>query len=150
MKVIAFDQSTRVTGFSIFVDGQYFRSGVINLAKIKDTEERSREMGIAICKEISLNQPDVVIIEDIQNQSNISTVILLARLQGVILGYCAAHNIRCEIIGPSRWRATLHFVQGPKVKREELKQQGIDYVKNHLGFDDFTEDQCEACCLNMA
>ena len=97
MKVIAFDQSTRVTGFSIFVDGQYFRSGVINLAKIKDTEERSREMGIAICKEISFNLPDVVIIEDVQNQSN-STVALLARLQGVVLGYCAAHNIRIEIV----------------------------------------------------
>ncbi len=150
MIILAFDQSTRVTGWSVFEDGEYLKSGVIDLHKIKDTDERSKQMSVEICKTIEDSKPDCVIIEEVQQQSNVATVIKLARIQGVAIGFCAAHNIDLHILTPSRWRAALSYRQGPKVHREELKQQSIDYVKDHLGFDDFTEDQCEACCLNMA
>lgn len=150
MKVLAFDQSTKVTGHSLFVDSEYVDSGVIDLSKNKDTVERSKQMAVDICKVITNNNPDVVIIEEVAMQSNAQTLKLLARIQGVAIGFCAAHNIPLHILEPSKWRSALDFKQGRAVKREELKKQSIDYVKEHFGFNNFSEDRCESICINVA
>lgn len=150
MKVLALDQSTRITGWSLFDNNQYVKSGVINLRKVEDTEERSKQMAVEICKLIEENDPDVTIIEEVQKQSNVSTVIKLARIQGVAIGFCAAHNIDLHILAPSQWRAALNYKQGPKVKREVLKQQSRDFVKNTLGLDIKSEDENEATAINEA
>lgn len=149
MKILSMDQSTRITGFSIFEDGQYVKSGVIDLHKIKETDERSKQMAVEICKLIEGAKPDCVIIEEVQQQSNTSTVIKLARIQGVAIGFCAAHNIDLHILTPSRWRASLGYKQGPKVRREELKQQSLDFVKNNFKLE-LIEDEAEAVCINEA
>lgn len=150
MRIASFDQSTRCSGFAVFENGKYIESGVIDMRKSKlDTGERIGEMGIAICKKIKEIKPDCVIIEDVQAQSGVSTVILLSRLQGFILGWCYVHNIRTEIIKPSEWRSLLHFKQGAGVKRKELKEQGINYIKNKYGLD-LSEDECESICINDA
>lgn len=150
MKILAFDQSTRVTGFSLFEDGKYVKSGVVDLHKNTDTDERSKQMAVEICKLIESAKPDCVIIEQVQNQSNVSTVIKLARIQGVAIGFCAAHNIDLYILTPSQWRAALDYKQGPKVKREVLKQQSRDFVKNVLGLSIKSEDENEAIAINEA
>lgn len=150
MKVLSFDQSTRVTGWALFDDGNYVKSGVIDLHKNTDTETRSKQMGLEICAVIEKCKPDVTIIEEVQQQSNVSTVIKLARIQGVAIGFCAAHNIDLHILTPSRWRSALGYKQGPKVKREELKQQSLDFVKNVLGLTIKSEDENEAIAINEA
>lgn len=149
MKVVALDQSTRITGYSVFEDGQYVKSGVIDLHKIKETDERSKQMAVEICKLIEDAKPDCVIIEEVQQQSNTSTVIKLARIQGVAIGFCAAHNIDLHILTPSRWRSALSYRQGPKVRREELKKQSLDFVKNNFKLE-LIEDEAEAVCINEA
>ena len=143
------DQSTRITGYSVFKDGKYVTSGVIDLHKIKDTDERSKQMAVEICRLIESAKPDCVIIEEVQQQSNTSTVIKLARIQGVAIGFCAAHNIDLHILTPSRWRSVLGYQQGPKVKREVLKQQSLDFVKNKFKLE-LIEDEAEAVCINEA
>lgn len=150
MKILAFDQSSRLSGWAIFEDGEYVDSGVIDKHKITDSDKRVAEMGLAIYRKIKETAPDLIIAENIQNQSNTATVILLARLQGMILGYCAAHKIRVEILGPSQWRSELAFKQGPKVKREELKKQAMNYVEKNFDVEDCTEDQAEAICIGSA
>ena len=150
MRILSFDQSTRVTGWSLFVDEKYVDSGVIDLGKNKNTEDRSKQMGLDICQVITDSKPDTVIIEEVAMQSNAQTLKLLARIQGVAIGFCAAHNIPLHILEPSKWRSALNFKQGRAVKREELKKQSFDYVKKHFGFDDFSEDRCESICINVA
>lgn len=150
MRVLAFDQSTKVTGYSLFVDGQYVDSGVIDLSKDKNTVERSKQMGLAICEQIEGKKPDVVIIEEVAMQSNAQTLKFLARIQGVAIGFCAAHNIPLHILEPSKWRSALDFKQGRAVKREELKAQSLDYIKERFGFKNFSEDRCESICINVA
>lgn len=150
MKILGMDQSTRVTGYSVFDDGKYIKSGVIDLHKIKDTDERSKMMAVEICKLIESTKPDCTIIEEVQQQSNVSTVIKLARIQGVAIGFCAAHNIDLHILTPTRWRSALGYKQGPKVKREDLKAQSIEFVKNILGLSIESEDENEAICINEA
>lgn len=147
MKILAFDQSSKVTGFSVFNGDEYITSGIIDKHQISDINIRIGEMGTAICRKIKEIHPDIVIIENIQAQSAISTVIALARLQGFILGWCYVHNIRSEIIGPSEWRKELHMKQGAGVKRAELKEQSISYVKEKYGLN-LSEDECESLCIN--
>ena len=150
MRVVSFDQSTRCSGYAVFEDGQYIESGVINMQKSKlETEKRSFEMAKEIWKIINQYEPQHLILEGTQQQSNPSTMIILARLAGMIIGYAEAHNVRVHILLPSQWRKALGYSQGAKVKRQELKQQSIDYVKKHLKLD-LSEDECEAICINEA
>jgi Holliday junction resolvasome RuvABC endonuclease subunit len=150
MKILAFDQSTKITGWSLFIDGEYVDSGVIDLSKNTNTEERSKKMGLAICKIIADNKPNAVIIEEVAMQSNAQTLKLLARIQGVAIGFCAAHDIELHILGPSKWRSSLGFTQGSKTKREQLKQQSRDFIKNVFDLNIKSEDENEAIAINEA
>lgn len=149
-KVLSMDQSTRVSGYCLFQDDEYVCSGTIDMSKSKlDTYERSFEMAKALWKIIKEYNPDYLIIEDTQQQNNVQTVITLARLQGMIIGYAEAHGVKVHILLPSQWRSVLNYSQGPKVKRAELKKQSIDYVKDKYGFKK-PEDEAEAIALNDA
>lgn len=150
MRVVSFDQSTRVSGWAYFEDGKYIESGVVDMSKSElDTEKRSFEMARNIWKIIKKYNPQEIIIENVQQQSSPSTVIILARLAGMIIGYAEAHNVHVHILLPSQWRKALGYSQGAKVKRQELKQQSIDYVKKNLKLN-LPEDECEAICEGIA
>lgn len=149
-KVLSMDQSTRVSGYCLFEDDKYVCSGVVDMSKSKlNTYERSFEMAKALWKIIKEYQPDYLVIENVQQQSGVQTVIVLARLQGMIIGYAEAHGVETHILLPTEWRAELGYAQGPKVKRAELKQQSIDYVKDTYGLD-VSEDEAESIALNDA
>lgn len=150
MRVVSFDQSTRCSGYAVFDDGEYVASGVIDMNKSKlETDKRSFEMAKEIWKIIKKYNPQELVIENVQQQSSPSTVIVLARLAGMIIGYAEAHNVHVRILLPSQWRKALGYSQGAKVKRQELKQQSIDYVKKNLGLD-LSEDECEAIAEGIA
>ena len=150
MKVVSFDQSTRVSGWSLFDDGKYVCSGVVDMSKSTlETTERSFEMAKKLWDILEEYKPNCLIIEDTQEQGNVKTVVTLARLQGMIIGYAEAHGIKTHILLPSQWRKILEYSQGPKVKRAELKQHSADYVKNKYVFLK-SEDENEAIALNDA
>jgi Holliday junction resolvasome RuvABC endonuclease subunit len=149
MKILSFDQASVITGWALFDDSRYIDSGVIKKSKDVPIADRVPSMALAICKKIKDVQPDVVIIEDIQNQSSVKTVIDLARLQGGIIMYCANKSIPIKIYHPSTWRRELGFIQGTKTKRDALKEQATEYVKE-LGFNIESEDESEAVCINLA
>ena len=146
MKLLAFDQSSKKSGWCLIEDGKYVKSDIIDKHLIEDIDIRIGEMGIAICQQIKELKPDLVVIEDIQNQSSISTVVSLARLQGFILGWCYVKHVKTEIIRPSEWRKVLKFKQGAGVKRQELKDQSMNYVQTKHQLE-VTEDEGEAICI---
>ena len=150
MRVLSMDQSTRLSGFCYFENGKYVESGVVDMNKSKlETDKRSFEMAKELWKVIKKYKPQYLILEDVQQQANPKTMIVLARLAGMIIGYAEAHNVQVHILLPSQWRKVLGYSQGAKVKRQELKQQSIDYVKNNFGLS-LLEDECEAICINEA
>lgn len=150
MRVMSFDQATRISGYAVFDNGEYVCSGVVDMSKSAlDTYGRSFEMAKSLWKVIKKYKPDCLIIEETQQQSNVQTVITLARLQGMIIGYAEAHGVKVHILLPSQWRAALNYSQGPKVKRAELKKQSADYVKKYFGFV-LSEDENEAICEGIA
>lgn len=149
MKILSFDQASVVTGYALFDGDKYIESGVIKKKKDMPIADRVPSMALAICSKIKEIKPDAVVIEDIQNQSSVKTVIDLARLQGGVIMYCVSKGIPIKIYHPSEWRKILQFVQGARVKRDDLKKQATEYVKE-LGFNIESEDESEAICINLA
>lgn len=150
MRIVSFDQASINAGWAVFDDGVYVDSGIIIKDKKIPIDKRVPQMAEAICAKIKSLNVDAVCIEGIQTQSNQRTVIDLARLQGGIMMYCEIKHIPIHILSPSEWRKVLQFSQGSKVHRAELKQQSVDYVREHLGINDFSEDRCEAICIGFA
>lgn len=150
MKLLSLDQSTRCSGYAVFKDGEYINSGVIDMTKSKlETDERSFEMAKQIWDVMKQCKPDVLVLENVQQQSNPKSMIVLARLAGMIVGYAAAHNVQIKFMLPSQWRKILNYSQGAGIKRQELKQQSINYIKENLG-KELPEDECEAICIGIA
>ena len=149
MRLFSVDQATITSGWALFEDGQYVDSGIIKKRKDMPIAERVPSMALAICSKIKDVKPDVVAIEDIQNQSSIKTVVDLARLQGGIIMYCVSKSIPIKIYHPSEWRKALQFTQGARIKRDDLKKQATEYIKA-LGFNIDSEDESEAVCINLA
>lgn len=146
---MAWDQSTKISAWSVFIDEKYHSSGIVDYHKMKDVHERVQQMGLGICAEIENIMPDVLIIEEVAQQSNPQTLKLLARIQGIIIGFAAAHKIPVHILEPSKWRSKLGFKLGSQVKRDELKAQATEYIKNNYGLD-LVIDICESICINEA
>lgn len=150
LRVVSFDQSTRCSGYAVFEDGEFIESGVVDMSKSKlETDKRSFEMAKELWKIIKKYKPDEIVLENVQQQSNPATMIVLARLAGMVIGYAEAHNVHVHLLLPSQWRKALGYSQGAKVKRQELKQQSINYVKENFGLD-LPEDQCEAIAEGVA
>ena len=149
MRVLAFDQATKISGLSIFEDGRLVQSGLLDQQKIKDTKERFNAMAVALCDQVDIWKPDLVILEDTDLQTNAAVMKLLAQMQGVVMGYCTAHHIPYQIFKPSEWRKRLEFKQGPKVKRDELKVQALEWVLKTYGWEPEI-DQAEAICIGAA
>lgn len=79
---------------------------------------------------------------------SVQAVILLARLQGIIMGFCDMLNIPYTVYLPSQWRKVLGFKQG-RVTRENLKQQAIDLIRDTYNLSVQT-DEADALCIAMA
>ena len=150
MRLIAFDQASITTGYSIFEDGKYVESGIIIKSNKIPIIERIPQMAASICAKIKESRADAVFIEGVQTQSNQKTVVDLARLQGGIMMWCSIKNIPLKILTPAEWRKILGYKMGPKVPRAELKQQSLDYVKEHFKLVDISEDRAEAICIGAA
>lgn len=147
IKIIAFDQALGKTGVCTIDNNTVYHS-LIDVSKVKDVNERSMTMRQMIQSRIRNNHPDLVVIEDVALQRSAKTVIQLAQLQGAIIGACDIFNIQYEILKPSEWRKMLGFKQG-RMKREELKQQAIDYVAEHYG-EMVSSDEADAMCIAKA
>ncbi len=150
MRIIAFDQATVNAGWSIFDDGKYVNSGVITKSNKIPIIDRVPQMAATICAKIKESGADYVVIEGVQTQSNQKTIIDLARLQGGIMMWCSIKKVPLRIISPNEWRKILGYQLGPKIKREQLKEQSMNYVKEHFGLENISEDRSEAICIGAA
>lgn len=76
------------------------------------------------------------------------TMKILARLQGIIVGFCMDKEIPFHIYLPTEWRKRLGFKQG-RASRDQLKQQAIDLVSNSYNLS-VNSDEADAICIAIA
>lgn len=150
MRVLSFDQASVKSGFAVYDNGNLVDHGVI-VVKEKDAALKLNMMFAEITKKIEEISPDLVVIEGVALQSNAYSLIMLAQLQGMIIGYCYKKNVEHKVIGTTTWRKALGFRQGPKVERKELKVQAKEMAAKLINEDKkVTEDEADAICIGYA
>ena len=89
-----------------------------------------------------------IIMEQVRPDYNSHTSKVLMWLQAavVIATYEINPKIQCQFIGVNEWRAALKIKQGRGIKRDVLKPQDIQYVKDKYGIT-VNDDQADAICI---
>lgn len=149
MRVIAFDQSSTITGFAVFEDGKYERSGVLAILRGYSSGSRLKQMMELICHTINSANANKVIIEDIYASKSAGTAKMLAQLQGAIIYHCYINELELEIIAPTAWRKRLGFKQSRQVKRWALKKQAVDFIEEYCG-KKVSDDEADAVCIGLS
>lgn len=109
-RVLALDQATHTTGWSIFDGEELIRYGTFN-TEIKDETARINAIKNWMLSMISNWDPDCVAIEGIQFQDEssgqkVSVTVFqgLARLQGVLMEACYAIKVKFIVCPTNTWR----------------------------------------------
>ena len=145
-RLLALDQSGRISGYAIFVDENLIAHGSINL-----TEEDVGQRLVLIRKEVTklIHKYDIneIAFEDIQMQAsvgnNVQTFKILAEVFGVILMLCTELKINYTIVSSNTWKSTLK-IKGKK--RSEQKKDAQRYVLEHYGIKAI-QDTVDAICI---
>lgn len=109
-RVLALDQATRVSGFSIFDDQLLIKSGVLRVDEV-DEIERDSHIKQWLISMIKAWQPDLVGLEDIQLQNfnnkivGVTTYKVLAHLQGILMECCYELGVDYIVCAPATWRS---------------------------------------------
>lgn len=149
MKILALDQSSKVTGYAIFQDGKlidynYFSFTNANLGK------RLERIRNKIQELVEYNHIDKVVLEDIQLENTVSNNVVaykaLAEVIGVITELLTEMNIQYELVFPNVWRKKLSIMG---YQRAECKAKAQQYVKNCYNIES-TEDVCDAICIGAS
>lgn len=146
MKVLAFDQATKVSGFAVISDGQLSRHGTIVARASLDITNRMYVMVHEILAIISEEHPDVVYFEGVESVRNERTMIYLSNLQGMCLYAVHGAGYQVRTIDVTAWRHAIGFAVGRGVKRAENKAQAVTYVRDTYGVE-CGDDEAEAICI---
>ena len=146
MKIAGVDASSNKTGIAIFENGQYIEHTLIDLHKIKDPDQRIPKMMVEICKYIKKHIPDKIIMEKSMMKNNIDTVQKLSNIAGAVMLYAATKNIEFQHVYPSEWRKKIGLQQSTQIKRDVLKEEAVQAVKQEYDID-VTDDEAEALLI---
>lgn len=141
------DASTKSTGISVFKNGEYFSSTLIQYSD-KIMDERFKKMSDSILLFLEDNQPNVIYMEEAVVIRNAQTQRFLVRLQGVVYAWSILNNAECNFIRPSEWRSLAGLKIGKK-KRDELKKEAINLVKEKMNID-VNDDVAESILIGTA
>lgn len=146
MTILALDQSSITSGYSIFCDNQLIESGTFTFnstilsKRLLKIREQIKQLINSYCIEY-------VILEDIQLETkvpnNVKTYKALAEVIGVITELLEELKIKYELVAPSSWRSQLN-IKGNK--RNEQKKNAQNYVLK-VYKKDVSEDESDAICI---
>jgi Holliday junction resolvasome RuvABC endonuclease subunit len=87
--------------------------------------------------------------EESMMTNNILTVKMLSNIAGAVMYYATSHNIEFQFDLPSAWRKRIGLTQGRAVKRDVLKAEAIEAVKQEYGLD-VSDDIAEAILISRS
>lgn len=152
--ILALDQSTRASGWSIFIDNKLKDYGSWSIEKNLSLEKRLLLIINNIQDIINKYNPNIIYIENIQLQKDesynigVDTFQKLAQLQGAIILLCSYNNIEYHLVYPSEWRKSCNFLKGNDKKRQSQKKIAQEYVRQQYNVD-CTEDEADAICIGI-
>lgn len=147
MKTLSLDLSTKSSGWAIWEDNNLIMHGCI-VKKSKDVIKRIAQMRNQVISLIRFYNIDKIIMEEVRPDYNSHTGKVLIWLQAavVIAAYELNSKIKYDFINASEWRAALNIKQGSGIKRNQLKPQDIQYVKDKYDIE-VNDDEADAICI---
>lgn len=150
-KLISMDTSSNSTGVAIFVDGKLSRHFLIDLKRIKNTDERIAEMIKQIYKVIEEESPDIIVTELTVVTRNAQAQRNLTMILGAIYGKCIENNICHYSFRPTEWRSLIDTTKKPKGrKREDYKEWSMELVRDFYKLDYLNDDISDAILIGRA
>lgn len=153
-KILALDQSTRVSGWSFFENGELKSFGHWSHTA-DDVAIRINNLCQEIESKIDGDEPDIVLIENIQLQQignregNVQTFQKLAQVQGAIMRVCIQKQVPYKLVYPSEWRKNCKFLAGNDKHRENQKKVAQQWVLDTYGVK-CIQDEADAICIGYS
>lgn len=151
MRILAFDQSSRTTGWSLFEDNKLVTYGKFTY---EDTDFGIRLVKIhdKIKSLIETHKPDEVVFEDIQLQgstgNNVETFKKLAEVFGIVYELATEMGISNRSVLSTVWKGKLGLLHGRGQDRAAQKREAQAWVMNTYNVKP-TQDECDAICIGM-
>jgi Holliday junction resolvasome RuvABC endonuclease subunit len=145
-KLLALDQSSRITGWAIFYGEELVAHGKISVDD-PDIGERLYKIKTQVIELIDKYEITEVVFEDIQLQNNIvqnvRTFKVLAEVFGVLYETFTELELPNEAVLAASWKSTLG-IRG--ADRAAQKRNAAEYVANTYNIK-ATQDECDAICI---
>ena len=143
-KILALDQATQTTGYSVWDNGQMIAQGKFTCGG-PDVAARIHDVKLHIIALVQKYEIDKLYIEDIQleNQFGVTTYKILAELIGVIQEFATENQLQLEIVPPATWRHTCGVLGK---KREDKKANAQKHVLQKYGLK-VSDDEADAICI---
>ncbi len=132
-RFVSLDTSTTCSGLALYVNGELKEHAELKPNKKLEIDERMYYMASMITKQLDEWKPDIVYIETPQGHgANVKLARDLGMMLGVVMGWCASHDVDFNEVAPSQWRAWAGWKQG-RLTRPELKEMSIVEVRKRHG-----------------
>lgn len=141
-RIIALDNATHITGWAVFDNSELVGYGKYT-TKAGEQSDRIAEMGDWLLGLLENWEPNTIILEDIQQQSNVSTFKTLAKLQGVLEYIIRKSDVEYYIVSPATWKSNA----GVKGKSRVDQKKSAQLMVVQLYGIQATQDECDAILL---
>ena len=147
--VIGLDTSSTASGFAIYQNGFYIRSGTVNLRKAKmDDEARIKTMVLSLLQILNQYQPQTIVIEMTVVPRNAKTQRLLSEVVGAMRGWAYLHQTEFVEYRPSVWRKLICGESKIPKTRDECKAWSVAMVSQWKK--DIDDNEADAVLIGAA
>lgn len=147
-KLLALDQASLISGWSVFIDNHLTEYGVIETHQ-ENIGERLVTIRTEVLSIIKKYNIDHIALEDIQLQrsvgNNVHTFKVLAQVQGTIIELAQELNIPYIVIPSVTWKSYLN-IKGRN--RPEQKRNAQTYIENNFHIK-VKQDICDSICIGL-
>lgn len=146
MRILALDQASRTSGYSVFIDNKLETFGKFTFEDA-DIGIRLNKIRDKVAELIEQYNIDFVAFEDIQLQNNVSnnvaTFKVLSEVFGVVYELITDLNIEHEIVHSETWKSKLKI--SGKTRPEQKKNAQIFVTETYNV--KATQDESDAICI---
>ncbi len=145
MVILSIDPGVEKTGYAIFKDGKYVKSGLIKTLKDFPLEKRIEQIYLNLKKIIEDYQPQKIILEQLFFFKNRKTIISVSQSQGTVLLLASQNSIKIEYLTPLQIKQIITgYGQADKKAIEKMLRlsTGISQLKE--------DDEVDAIACGLA
>lgn len=122
-RILALDQSSRITGYAIYDDKQLIEYGIFE-TQLEDEIKRARQLKEWFISMCNTWKPDYIALEGVQYQQNfgVTTFQTLCHIQGILMCSCLELNLPYEVCHTQTWRSACGVKGKSRVDKKRSMQ----------------------------